>query len=319
MLKTILATTVTAFAASLASAQSADNYPSRPITVVVAAVPGGSVETEMRQYLLRMSKSMGQEFVILHKPGAGGAIGNDFVAKAKPDGYTLMAAEANLTTPPDAGQVLPYDPVKDFAPVSVISRRPAVLMVHPSVPVNTGKEYFEYARANPGKLNFGAVSATTRFNGEWMNKAAGVNIQIVDYKGTGQMMPDLLSGRIQSTAITFLSSMPHIRAGKMKALAITSQERSKLLPDLPTVAESGATGYAYVGWLGMLAPQGTPAAIVDKLNAELRKAAQDPALRSKLEEEFVEIMTSSPAQAATFIKDEIEAKRRAQALFKAGK
>ncbi len=315
----LIAAAVALLASTHAFAQDAATFPDRPINVVIPSVPGGVVEVLMRDFFQRISRIAGQEVIVLHKPGAGGELGAQFVARAKPDGYTLLGAAANLTTPPEPGATPLLDPIRDLTPVSILTRSPTVLMVHPSVPVNNAKEYFDYARANPGKLNFASPATTTRFTAEWMNKAAGVDIQIIDYKGAGQMMPDLLAGRVHATAITLLSSMPHIRAGKMKALGISTAERSKMWPELATLAEQGAKGYQYVSWVGVMAPAGTPKPIVDKLHALFAQAAQDPDLRKKLEGEMMEVSVNTPAESATFMRQDLDAKKNAQEMLRAGK
>ncbi len=289
-----------------------DAYPAKTVTIINAAVPGGSTEAEMRLYTQKISDSTGRPFVIDFKPGAGGTIGVAYVAKSAPDGYTLLLADGNFTSAPAFYKELPYDAARDFASISLISKRPTVLMIHPSLPIKTATEYFAFARANPGKLNFGTVGAgsTTHMNGAWMHSAAKVMVTFVHYKGTGAMMPDLLAGRIHATAITFLSSLPHIKAEKMRALGITTSERSKLWPELPTVEEQGAPGYDYSSWIGIVAPAKTPTPIIEKLNAELAKATQDPGINKKLTSEFVQIVASTPDQASRFFREDVDRWRR---------
>jgi len=290
-----------------AMAQSgAESYPSRPVTIITTS--SGSSTAEMRLYAEKTTESMGRPFVIVDRPGAGGTLATGIVAKSAPDGYTLLLGSANFTTGPAFHKSLPYDPVRDFAPVSILSKRPTVLMVHPSLPVKNAREYFSYARANPGKINFGTVGpgSTTHINSAWMHSAAKVKVTNVHYKGTGALLPDILSGRIQATAISFLSSMPLIKSGKTHALGITTATRSKLWPDLPTVTEQGAPGYDYSSWLGLIAPAKTPRPIIDKLHEHFARAAQDPEIFRKLSGDFIEIVSTRPEQAAAFIREEIE-------------
>lgn len=289
-----------------------DAYPAKMVTIINAAVPGGSTEAEMRLYAQKLGDYTGRPFVIDFKPGAGGTIGIAYVARSTPDGYTLLLADGNFTSAPAFYKELPYDSARDFAPISLISKRPTVLMIHPSLPIKTATEYFAFARANPGKINFGTVGAgsTTHMNGAWMHSAGKVTVTFVHYKGTGAMMPDLLAGRIHATAITFLSSLPHIKAEKMRALGISTSERSKLWPELPTVEEQGAPGYDYSSWIGIVAPAKTPPAVIEKLNVEFARATRDSEINRKLTSEFVQIVASTPDQASRFFREDIDRWRR---------
>lgn len=293
--------------ASIASAQTeVDAYPSRPVTIVIPSTPGGSAEAVLRQFLQRVSQTFVQQSIVLHRPGAGGTIGADLVAKAKPDGYTLVLGAGNFGAAPVLFKNLSYDPIKSFEPISILSTRNILLAATPTLPVNNAREYFDYARANPGKVSFGVVSNDGRLSAAHMHKLAKVNVVLIDYKGTSEMLQDLLAGRLHATIITFNSLMPLVNAKKVKPLGTASAQRSKLSPDLATISEQGAPGYQFESWVGILAPAGTPKAIVDKLSAEFAKAGQDKSLREKFEGDFMEVLAGSPEQAAAFMKAEVE-------------
>ena len=284
-------------AAVQAQTQNAQNWPIKPITFLVAAVPGGSNEAEIRLYSQKMTENNpGKSFVVDFKPGAGGTIAANYVAKSAPDGTLMLVISPNYTISPSVYPDITYDPVKDLSAVTMLSKRPTVLMIHPSVPARTAKEYFAYAKANPGKVNFGTTGAgsSPHLNGAWMYSEAGVKVQFIHYKGTGNMMPDLLSGRIQSTSISFLSSLPQIKAGKTIALGITTIDRSPLWPDLPTLAEQGLTGYDYSSWLGLVTTGGTPAPLIARMYAEVAKAGKSPEIVKKLEPDFVQMALTPP-------------------------
>lgn len=290
-----------------ALAQTGGNaYPSRIITVIAPTLSGGSADTVLRQFIGPVSQTLGQQLVVVYKPGAGGTIGAEFVARSKPDGYTLVLGEGNFAAAVAMYKDLSYDPGKDFVPVSVLVNRAIMLSATPSLPVSNGKEYFEYARANPGKINFGVVSTNGELSLAAMHRLANARVEIVSYKGTAEMMPDLLTGRIHATAITMQSTIGFVRAGKLKALGIASAERSKLEPNLPTIAEQGVPGYTYTSWVGILAPAGTPKPIIDKLNAAFYAAAQNPELRQRYEKDFVDVLAGSPEQAAAFVQSDVD-------------
>ena len=286
----------------------ASAWPARPVTFVVAAVPGGSNEAEIRLYAQKMTENNpGKQFIVDFKPGAGGTLAANYVAKSPPDGHLLLVISPNYTISPSVYPDLSYDPVKDLAAVTMLSKRPTVLMIHPSVPARTAKEYFAYARANPGKLNFGTTGAgsSPHMNGAWMHSEANVKVQFVHYKGTGNLMPDLLSGRVHATAISFLSSLPHIKAGKTVALGITTLERSPLWPDLPTLAEQGLDGYDYASWLGLVTPGGTPAALLSRIHAEVAKAGKSQDIARTPEPHFVQMTLTPPEHFQKYIVTDI--------------
>lgn len=285
----------------------ADSYPSRPVQLVLPFGPGGSSEIEGRLYAQKLTESMGKPFVIDYKPGAGSTIATAYVAKARPDGYTtLVSTIAHALTPAFYGN-LTYDPVKDIAPVSLMTKRASALLVHPSLPAKTGADYIAYAKAHPGELNFGTVGAggSPHLAGAWLHSLTGSKVTFVHYKVTAAMQTDLLSGRIQATTTSVRSAVPLAKAGRVRMLGVTTAERSPLLPDVPTMAEQGAAGYDYSSWLGIVTTAGTPAAIVNKLRAELVKAGNSPEVKEKLADEGTLMVLSTPEAFRTFIESEI--------------
>ena len=249
-------------------------YPTKPIRIVVPFPAGGTTDILARAVAQRLSDTLGQPAVVDNRPGAGGNIGAELVAKASPDGHTLLmgtvgthAINASLYSK------MPYDHVRDFAPIILVAGVPNVLVVHPSVPVNSVQELIAYAKANSGKLNFASSGSGTSIHlaGELFKTMAGVQMAHVPYKGSAPAVTDLLGGQVQLMFDNLPSALPHIKAGKLKALAVTSATRAAALPDVPTIAESGLAGFDATSWFGLLAPAGTPQPIIAKLNSEVAK------------------------------------------------
>lgn len=290
----------------------ADAYPSKPVMVIVPYATGGPVDREGRLYSAKLSKLMGQQFVVDSKPGAGTTIGTAYVARAKPDGYTLLVVAASFTTFPAVYKELPFDTMKDFAPVSLVSKRAIVLVAHPAFPAKTFPEYVAYARANPGKINFGTSGAggVSHLGGAWLHGATNTKVTFVHYKGTGALMPDLLAGRLDVTPAAFLVSLSMIKSGKLRALALMNKERSDLLPGVPTIAEQGIPGYDYASWTGFIAPAATPAAIVNKLSEALAKVAKDPDVVAMLAGDGGMPVGGTPAQFRQFLVAETDRWRK---------
>ena len=268
--------TAAAFAALVAApfAGAQATYPTKPIRIVVPFPAGGTTDILARAAAQRLSETLGQPAVVDNRPGAGGNIGAELVAKAPPDGHTLLmgtvgthAINASLYSK------MPYDHVRDFAPIILVAGVPNVLVVHPSVPVGSVKELIAYAKANPGKLNFASSGSGTSIHlaGELFKTMAGVQMAHVPYKGSAPAVTDLLGGQVQLMFDNLPSALPHIKAGKLKALAVTSATRAAALPDVPTVAESGLAGFDATSWFGLLAPAGTPQPIIARLNSEVAK------------------------------------------------
>ena len=260
-------------------------YPNKPVRLVVPFPAGGTTDILARAVAQKLTETMGQTVVIDNRPGAGGNIGAELVAKAPPDGYTLLmgtvgthAINASLYAR------MPYDHVRDFAPVILVAGVPNVLVIHPSVPVNSVQELIAYGKANPGKLNFASSGAGTSIHlaAELFKTMSGVQMTHVPYKGSAPALADLLGGQVQLMFDNLPSALPHIKSGKLKALAVTSLQRSTTVPDLPTIAESGLPGFDANSWFGILAPAGTPKEIIDRLNSEVAKWLASPEAREKL-------------------------------------
>jgi tripartite-type tricarboxylate transporter receptor subunit TctC len=283
--RTLLTLACSLLLPSVALAQAPAPFPGKPIRIVVPFPPGGATDILARAAGQRMQDAWGQPVVIDNRPGAGGNIGSELVAKSPPDGYTLLmgtvgthAINASLYAK------MPYDHVKDFVPVVLVAGVPNVLVVHPSVPANSVQELIAYAKANPGKLNFASSGAGTsiHLSGELFKTMTGVQIQHVPYKGSAPAVSDLLGGQVQMMFDNLPPSLPHVKAGKLRALAVTTSTRAPALPDVPTMSEAGVTGFEASSWFGLLAPAGTPREIVAKINAEVAKWLATPEAKEKL-------------------------------------
>jgi len=284
----------------------ADSYPSRPVTVVAAIAAGGGIDIEARQYLNKLSPMMGQNFVLDFKPGAAGTIGANFVARARPDGYTLHVVAGGFTVFPAFYKDLPFDVVKDFAPISQMSERTSVLQVANGFPAKTFPEFVAYAKANPGKVNYGTTGpgSITHLSGAWLSDVTGIKLTFIHYKGTGPLLVELMAGRLDVGSGILSAALPYVNGGKTRAIAMMNNKRSKLLPNLPTVEEQGVPGFNYVNWMGFLAPAGTPAPIVDKLSDNLAKVARLPEIVAMLEKDGSNAIGGTPGQFRTLIVSE---------------
>ena len=301
---------------ALAGAASAQTYPSKPIRIVVGVPPGGATDIVARLVGQKMGEQTGQTVVIDNRGGAGGNIGAELVAKSAPDGYTLfLATIGTMTINPWLYKNMPFDTLRDFAAISQLTSMPQVLVVHPSVPAKSTKELIAYAKANPGKLNFASGGSGTAIHlaGELFKTMAGVDMVHVAYKGAAPAMTDLLSGQVSLMFDQILSAFPHVKSGKLRALAVTTEKRSPAAPELPTIAEAALPGYAVTTWHGLLAPAGTPRPVVQRLNAEAVKALQAPDLRERFASQGVDPVSSTPEQFAAFMKTELEKWRKVMA------
>src|SRR3954471_4249394 len=285
----------------------AQPYPSRTVSVVVPYPAGGSVDVVARLIVQKLNESMGQSFIVENRAGgAGGAVGANVVAKAAPDGYTLMLTASIHIITPFLNSKIPYDAVKDFAPVTLIASGPLIVSTAPSMPANTLKELFDLVRNAPDKYTF----ATSSFGSaghlvvELLKREAQVDTLVIAYKGAGPMLNDIMGGQIQLIADPMASSLPLAAAGKIKALAVTSAKRVAAAPDIPTIAESGMTGFEFASWYGLWGPKGLPADITAKLHGEVVKVLAQPDVRERLATLGFETIGSTPAAFAKFIDDE---------------
>ena len=308
MIKHILATVAIAAATVCGSAHAqATNYPTKPVTIVVPFSPGGATDIMSRTLAERLKNRLGHPVIVENKPGAGTMIASEYVAKAAPDGHTVLLAASSLGIAPSLYAKVNYDPVKDFTPISLVASVVHVLSVHPSVPAKNVAELVTWVKANPTKANYGSVGAgtSTHLESELFNTMAGVKMEHVPYKGSAPALLDLVSGNINGMFDAYASSKPFINDNRIRLLAVTTAQRSKLLPNVPTVAESGLPGYEAMPWLGFVAPAGTPAPIVNKFHAELMEVLKEPAVQEKFQSLGLEIIGNNPAEFADFIKKDI--------------
>lgn len=295
-------TTLSAFA------QAAD-YPSKPIKIVVTFPPGGSADAIIRILSTRLNDKLGQALVIDNRPGAGGNIGLSVVAKAAPDGYVLgVGAAGGLTANSSLYPQMPFDVAKDFQPITMLAAIPFVLVGHPSVPADNMQQLIAYAKSQPGKVSIGHGG-----NGTAMHLSTALFTQMTDlkmievpYRGSGPAAMDTLSGQIQLSITDLAAALPHIKAGKLKAFAVTSPKRLNNLPEVPTLAESGLTGYDSTGWFGLVAPAGTPAAIIQRLHTEFTAALNDEAIKTQMRQSGMEPVATSMEGLDAYIKSETQ-------------
>ena len=287
----------------------AQAYPSKPIRFVVPYPAGGPLDTVARLLAQKISGSVGQPVVVDNKPGAGGNIGADIVAKSPADGYTiLMGAVATHAINPTLYASIPYDPVRDFAPITQVASTPNVLVVNPGVPAASVAEFIAYAKANPGKLNFGSGSTGSagHLAGELFKAMAGVEMTHVPYKGAAPAMNDLIGGQVQLMFDNLASSLGQVRAGKVRALAVTTAKRTPLAPELPTIAEAGLPSFDISTWFGVFAPAGTPREALDRLHAQFTLGLAAPDVREKMQNLGAEPVGSTPQEFAAYIRAEAD-------------
>lgn len=298
-----------ALALAVAAPALSQSYPSRPVRFVVPFAPGGSVDTLARTIGPRLADALGQQIVVDNRPGGNGDIGMLIVAKAPPDGYTILLGYiANLAIAPSLYAKMPYDPVKDYAPITQIATSPNVLTAHPSVQAKGLKELIALAKAKPGAVNFAStgVASVGHLTGELLNNLAGMKMTHVPYKGGGQAIIDLVGGHVQVMFSGFSAAMPHIKSGKIRALAVTGARRSPALAEVPTIAEQGFPGVEATAWYGVLAPAGTARPVVIRLHDELVKVFKLPDVTHRLDGLGFEIVGSTPEQFGAYIKAEIK-------------
>ena len=297
----------------------AQTYPNRPIRWIVTYPPGGPTDAVARTVCAELAKAWGQQIVIDNRAGAGGVIGTDLAAKAAPDGYTLLfGTSAGLTINPALSSKLPYNALKDFAPVSLLVLNPQILVLNNAVPASSVKELIAYAKANPGKLNYASVGqgSPNHLGMELLKTLAGIDMIHVPYKGTGPAITDLLGGQVQLMFNSMPSVLPLVRSGKLKGIAVGSAQRSPAAPDIPTVAEAGVPGFENVTWYGMFAPAKTPHDIVVKLNCQVVAILADPQMAQRLAAQGAEPRSSSPEELVKFM--QVESARWKKVIKTAG-
>jgi tripartite-type tricarboxylate transporter receptor subunit TctC len=283
----------------------AQSYPDKPIRLVISLAPGGGTDMLARRIAQTLGAVMGQNVIPDNRPAVDGVIATEIVARAKPDGYTLLFSSSSHAMNAAIGRKLPYDAIRDFTPISQTASQQLILVVHPSLPVHSVKDLIEYAKTRPGKLNYGASSNAVQLPMELFNSMAGIKINYIPYKGSGPVLIDLLSGRIELSFSPALATVQHVRSNKLRALAIGDSKRSAALPDLPTVAEAGIPKYQATAWTGVLAPAKTPRGIVDRLNREVVKIVQAPDLKEWLNQGGSDPVGSTPEEFLTFIQTEV--------------
>ncbi len=286
-----------AFCPGAALAQKPEPFPSKAITFINPLAAGGPQEVETRLYAQKIMENTGWKIVVDFRAGAGGTLGQNYVAKAAPDGHTLLTTSSSYVITPALYPDLPFDPVKDLAPVSLISTRGNMLVVSNTLPVKSVTEYIAYARANPGAINFGTSGAggAVHLPGAWLHNMTNTKVTFVHYKGTGPLLPDLVTGRIHATYAFPVATMSFIKSGKLRPLGMTSADRFVTLPDIPAVREQ-VPGFDYTSWLGALAPGRTPTAVVTRLSAEFARMAKDPEIVRKLRDEYYFVAVGSTAE-----------------------
>ena len=294
-------------AAGLCLPAMAQDYPTKPIRFIVSFPPGGSSDLMARAIAPRMAERMGQPVLVENRPGAGGNIGVDAVAKSVPDGHTIgLAAAGALSANISLYPSMPFHPEKDLAPVSMLAMIPFFLVAHPAQPA-TLKQVIDAEKAKPGALAYGhgGQGSAMHLAGELLNMMAGLKLQPVPYKGSGPVSADVLGGQVPLGVVDVPSAIAHVKAGKIRALAVTTKRRITAAPEVPTFEEAGLPGYEAIGWFGVVAPAGTPAAVVDRLNREIAAAAAAPEIRERALAAGAEPLTSSPQEFAALIRDEI--------------
>ena len=291
-----------------ASGVRADDFPSHPIKLIVPYAPGGGADAVARIVAKRVSETIGQPMVIENRGGAGSIIGTEDVHKAEPDGYTLLLGQSGpISINPAVYKELPYDPEKDFAPITMTTAYPYVLVVNAKLPVKTLQDFVAMVKAKPGEFNYGTtgVGAANHLVTELFSSRAGLKMIHVPYRGTALAVADLLAGQVTMVFADPVSALPHMQAGTLRALAVSSKERSSVAPDVPTIAESGYPGFDAIAWHGILAPANTPPPIVAKLHDQIVAALNDPATKALLEAQAMATVGDTPQEFAAFIKKDI--------------
>jgi tripartite-type tricarboxylate transporter receptor subunit TctC len=307
-LSTAIAAAALAMPALQATAAGPSGYPARPVTIVVPFSPGGGSDNIARLLATRLGERTKGTFIIDNRPGAGTNIGNEFVSRAQPDGYTLLFGQVTLSINPSVYKNLRYNVQKDFAPVAQFASSPTVLVVTNAMPAKTVQEFVAYAKANPGKLNYGSGGAGTSVHlaGELFETVTGTQMVHIAYKGSAPAVTDLIGGQIQAIFDTAPSALPHIAGGKVRALAVTGAKRLSELPNVPTFQEAGVAGFDAPAWYGLLAPAKTPSTVIQYLNAEIQEILKEPATQQRLAQLGATPAPGAPEAFGSFIRTESE-------------
>jgi tripartite-type tricarboxylate transporter receptor subunit TctC len=292
--------------ASAGTAAGADSYPSKPVRLLVPFGPGGSTDVVARVFAVKLGEVMGQPIVVENRSGAGGIVGTETAARSAPDGYTLFVYGINQTISPSLYKKLPYDPVRAFTPISLYGTLPNILVVHPAVPVKNVKEFIAYAKANPGGMRYvsSGIGASPHLTMELFKTRTGIDLIHVPYKNMGQGILDLVGGHLQAMFANLPQEIPHVRAGRVRPLAVTSAKRAEQLPEVPTVMESGVPDFEVVVWQGIAVPAATPRALVERIHGILMKTLAAPDLKQRLAEQGVLAAPTTREEFAAFIKSE---------------
>jgi len=287
-------------AAPLAAAQ---NYPTGPMRIVVPFVPGGGTDILARLIAQKLNESWGQPVVVDNRPGASGTVGTAYVAKAAPDGHALLIVPAGYAGNPSLYKKLPYDQTRELAPVSRLASAPLTLVVHPSLPAKSVKELIAFARRHPGEINFGSSGAGTlpHLSAELFNSMSGIKMVHIPYKGAGAAVTDVMAGRVPVYFMNILQSLSLIKAGKLRALGVTTPERTPIAPEIPAIAEAGLKGFDMTNWYGMLVPASTQRDVIVKLSAEMARILKLPDLRGRLADDGMTVVASTPGEFAEFL------------------
>ena len=289
-----------------AAAQS--DYPSRPVRIIVPSPPSGGTDIVARVLAQHFSNALRQQFFVENKPGAGNVIGIEAAARAAPDGYTLLVSASTIALNSVLYKKVPYDPVRDFTPITLAATAPNILVVNPKLPINTVAELIAAAKAEPGKLTYGTpgIGTSPHLCMELLKSMAGVDLQHVPYKGTAAAVTDIIGGQIDVAFATALTAKPLIDAGRLRALAVSGPRRSDALPNVPPVAEAGVPGYEAMQWYGLLAPAGTPTAVVERVHAQAIVALRSPEMKARLAADGAEPLGTTPAEFGAYIKRELD-------------
>ena len=302
---------VAVFLGSIASltacAAIAQSYPVRPVRLVVPFAPGGPSDIIGRLMAQKLGEGLGQQFVVDNRGSAGGIVGFEIAAKAVPDGYTLLlGGGSGLTQNPSLYLKLPYDGIRDFQPITQLTAGPNLLCVHPSVPAKSVQDLIALAKSKPGQINFASAGTGNRLSSELFRIHAGIDIVNVPYKGTGQAVTDLVGGQVQMMMINMIAALPQVKSGKLRGLAVTTLKRSSVLPEIPTIAESGLPGFEVNSWHAFFAPARTPATIIARLNAEAVRVLQLPDVKERFVSQGLEPVGSTPQELAAYIRSETD-------------